>query len=180
MDYVSDAELEMMDALEVLDKRLVTIRAGRANPSMVSNIKVDYYGSMTPIKELANISVPEARELIIKPFDKTCIKNMEHAINEANLGINPISNGDMIIMNVPPLTEETRRNCVKESNQMGEDAKVAVRKVRQDANNKIKKDESISEDQQKSLLSEIQDLTDKYTKEVDKRVDEKNKDLMEI
>lgn len=180
MDYVSDAELEMMDALEVLDKRLVTIRAGRANPAMVSNIKVDYYGSMTPIKELANISVPEARELIIKPFDKTCIKNMEHAINEANLGINPISNGDMIIMNIPPLTEETRRNCVKESNQMGEDAKVAVRKVRQDANNKIKKDESISEDQQKSLLNDIQELTDKYTKEVDKKIDEKNKDLMEI
>ena len=180
MDYIDEAELEMVEALEVLDKRLITIRAGRANPAMVANIKVDYYGTMTPIKELANITVPEARELFIKPFDKSCLKEMERAINEANLGINPTNNGEMIIMTVPALTEDTRRKYVKDASTMGEDAKVALRKVRQNANDKIKKDEAITEDEEKRLLDEVQKLIDKYNKEVDQRIDEKESELMQV
>ena len=180
MDYIEEAELEFIEALETLDKRLITIRAGRANPAMVANIKVDYYGNLTPIKELANITVPEARELFIKPFDKTCLKDMERAINEANLGINPTNNGEVIIMTVPQLTEETRRKYVKDANVMGEDAKVALRKVRQSTNEKIKKDESITEDEEKRLLDEVQKLIDKYNKEVDEKIDEKEKELMQV
>ena len=180
MDYIEEAELEFIEALETLDKRLITIRAGRANPAMVANIKVDYYGNLTPIKELANITVPEARELFIKPFDKTCLKDMERAINEANLGINPTNNGEVIIMTVPQLTEDTRRKYVKDANVMGEDAKVALRKVRQAVNDKIKKDESITEDEEKRLLDEVQKLIDKYNKEVDEKIDEKEKELMQV
>ena len=180
MDYVEEAELEMVEALEILDKRLITIRAGRANPAMVANIKVDYYGNPTTIKELANITVPEARQLFIKPFDKSCLKEMERSINEANLGINPTNNGEMIIMTVPALTEDTRRKYVKDASVMGEDAKVALRKVRQGANDKIKKDEAITEDEEKRLLDEVQKLIDKYNKEVDARIEEKQNELMQV
>ena len=180
MDYIEETELEMIESMEVLDKRLITIRAGRANPAMVANIKVDYYGNPTPIKELANITVPEARELFIKPFDKSCLKDMERAINEANLGINPTNNGELIIMTVPQLTEETRRKYVKDANVMGEDAKVALRKIRQNSNDKIKKDETITEDEEKRLLDEVQKLIDKYNKEVDSRIEEKEKELMQV
>ena len=180
MDYIEETELEMIEAIETLDKRLITIRAGRANPAMVANIKVDYYGAMTPIKELANITVPEARELFIKPFDKSCLKAIERSINEANLGINPTNNGEMIIMTVPALTEDTRRKYVKDANTMGEDAKVALRKVRQNSNDKIKKDETISEDEQKRLLDEVQKLIEKYNKEVDAKIEEKEKELMQV
>ena len=180
MDYVEEAELDMVEALEVLDKRLITIRAGRANPAMVANIKVDYYGTPTPIKELANLSVPEARELFIKPFDKSCLKDMERAINEANLGINPTNNGEIIIMTVPQLTEDTRRKYVKDASVMGEDAKVALRKARQAANDKIKKDEAVTEDEEKRLLDEVQKLIDKYNKEVDAKIAEKEEELMQV
>ena len=180
MDYVDEAELEMVEALEVLDKRLITIRAGRANPAMVANIKAEYYGAMTPIKELANITVPEARELFIKPFDKSCLKDIERAINEANLGINPTNNGEMIILTVPALTEDTRRKYAKDASAMGEDAKVALRKVRQSANDKIKKDESITEDVEKRLLDEVQKLIEKYNKEIDVKIDEKQEELMQV
>ena len=180
MDYVDEAELEMVEALEILDKRLITIRAGRANPAMVANIKAEYYGAMTPIKELANITVPEARELFIKPFDKSCLKDIERAINEANLGINPTNNGEMIIMTVPQLTEDTRRKYAKDASVMGEDAKVALRKVRQSANDKIKKDESITEDEEKRLLDEVQKLIEKYNKEIDVKIDEKQEELMQV
>ena len=180
MDYVDEAELEMVEALEILDKRLITIRAGRANPAMVANIKAEYYGAMTPIKELANITVPEARELFIKPFDKSCLKDIERAINEANLGINPTNNGEMIIMTVPQLTEDTRRKYAKDAAVMGEDAKVALRKVRQSANDKIKKDESITEDEDKRLLDEVQKLIEKYNKEIDVKIDEKQEELMQV
>ncbi len=180
MDYIEETELEMIESMEVLDKRLITIRAGRANPAMVANIKVDYYGNPTPIKELANITVPEARELFIKPFDKSCLKDMERAINEANLGINPTNNGELIIMTVPQLTEETRRKYVKDANIIGEDAKVALRKIRQNSNDKIKKDETITEDEEKRLLDEVQKLIDKYNKEVDSRIEEKEKELMQV
>ena len=177
---LNEIENKMNMALDNLDKRYMNIRAGRANPSMLNGIMVDYYGNPTPIKELANITVPEARQLFIKPFDKSCLKEMERSINEANLGINPTNNGEMIIMTVPDLTEETRKKYVKDAREMGEDAKVALRKVRQNANDQIKKDESVTEDEEKRLLDEVQKLIDKYTKEVDARIDEKEKELMQV
>ena len=180
MDYLEEAEMEMMDVVENLDKRLITIRAGRANPAMVANIKVEYYGSLSSIKELANITVPEASELFIKPFDKSCLKEMERAINEANLGINPTNNGEMIIMSIPKLTEDTRRQYVKQAREIGEQAKVALRNARQDANNKIKKDEAITEDQEKGMLDDMQTLIDKYNKIVNDKIDEKESELMRV
>ena len=157
MDYVEEAELEMVEALEILDKRLITIRAGRANPSMVSGIMVDYFGVPTPIQSLANITVPEAKQLFIKPYDRTAIKEIERAINEANVGIAPTNNGEMVILTVPNLTEETRRDYVKQSRAYAEDAKVALRNIRQDANNEIKKAE-LPEDEEKSMLEDVQEL----------------------
>lgn len=180
MDYLEEAEMEMMDVVENLDKRLITIRAGRANPAMVANIKVEYYGSLSSIKELANITVPEASELFIKPFDKSCLKEMERAINEANLGINPTNNGEVIIMSIPKLTEDTRRQYVKQAREIGEQAKVALRNARQDANNKIKKDEAITEDQEKGMLDDMQTLIDKYNKIVNDKIDEKETELMSV
>ena len=154
----TEIELEMMHALEVMETRLTTIRAGRANVAMVNGINVDYYGSSTPIQSLANITVPEARTLMIKPFDKSCLKDIVKAIQEANLGINPTDNGETVILTVPQLTEEKRKEYVKQAKQIAEETKVALRKVRQEANDSIKKDESITEDEEKIMLEEVQSL----------------------
>lgn len=177
-----DAEVEfnMMAALETMDSRLNTIRAGRANPAMVNGIMVDYYGTPTPIQSLANMTVPEARTLMIKPFDRGCIKDIVKAIQEANLGINPTDNGECVILTIPQLTEERRREYVKQAKQVSEDAKVAIRKVRQEANDDIKKDESIPEDIEKTMLDEVQKLTNEYTKKVDEKLKEKEDELLAI
>lgn len=114
MDYVDEAELKMLESIETLKKRLTQIRAGRANPNMVSNVKVEAYGNVMSIKEVANISVPSARELMIKPYDKTLLKNIERGINEANIGLNPTNNGEIIIITLPELTEDKRREYVKD------------------------------------------------------------------
>ena len=133
-----DTEKQMEKAVEALEKRLLNIRAGRANPAMVSGINVLYYGTPTPIQSLANITVPEARQLFIKPFDRSVLKDMERAINEANLGITPVNNGEMIILTIPELTEERRKEYVKVAKAECEEAKVALRNIRQDANNEIR------------------------------------------
>ena len=151
MDYIEETELNMLKTIENLEARLITVRAGRANASMLNGINVEYYGVATPINQVANITVPEARQLFIKPFDRSTIKDIERAINEANIGITPTNNGEMVILTVPQLTEETRRNYVKQVNEMGEQAKIALRNVRQDVNNAIKKDDTLTEDQQKGL-----------------------------
>ncbi len=132
MNYLEETEMRMLEAIENLEKRLVTIRAGRANPSMLSGVKVEYYGVPTPLNQVANITVPEARQLMVKPFDKTIIKDIEHSINEANLGIAPSNNGEVIILTIPQMTEDTRKAYVKQASQMGEDAKVQLRNIRQD------------------------------------------------
>ncbi len=180
MNYLEDTEMRMLEAIETLEKRLVTIRAGRANPSMLNGIKVEYYGVPTPLNQVANITVPEARQLIVKPFDKSIIKDIEHAINEANIGIAPSNNGEMIILTVPQLTEDTRRTYVKQAHEMGEQAKVALRNIRQDAMNSIKKDESLTEDQQKSYQDDVQELINKYNKQIDDKVKEKETELMSV
>ncbi|MGN1338099.1 MAG: ribosome recycling factor [Candidatus Coprovivens sp.] len=173
-------ELEMMSALEVMDQRLTTIRAGRANPALVNGLMVEYYGTPTPVQSLANITVPEAKTLMIKPFDKGCLKDIVKAINEANLGINPTDNGECVILTVPALTEDRRKEYVKQAKQISEDAKVALRKVRQEANDDIKKDDSIPEDTQKKMLDEVQSLITEYNKKVEEKLKEKEDELMTI
>ena len=180
MNYLEDTEMRMLDTIESLEKRLVTIRAGRANPSMLSGVKVDYYGAPTALNQIANITVPEARQLMIKPFDKSAIKEIEHAINEANLGITPSNNGEVVILTIPQLTEDTRKQYVKQASSMGEDAKVALRNVRQDILNDIKKDDSLTEDQVKGLQEDVQELINKYNKKVEETVKSKTDELMSV
>ena len=177
-----DAEVEFnkMEAHETMDSRLNTIRAGRANPAMVNGIMVDYYGTPTPIQSLANMTVPEARTLMIKPFDRGCIKDIVKAIQEANLGINPTDNGECVILTVPQLTEERRRDYVKQAKQIAEDTKVALRKVRQEANDDIKKNEEITEADEKRMLEEVQQLINDYNKKVDEKYKEKEEELMKV
>lgn len=173
-------ELEMMSALDVMDQRLTTIRAGRANSAMLNGLMVEYYGTPTPVQSLANITVPEAKTLMIKPFDKGCLKDIVKAINEANLGINPTDNGETVILSIPALTEDKRKDYVKQAKQIAEDAKVALRKVRQEANEDIKKDETIPEDTQKAMLDEVQKLITEYNKKVDDKLKEKEQELMTV
>ena len=141
---------------------------------------VEYYGNPTPIQSLATISVPEARVLSIKPFDKSSLKNMEKAIHEANLGIAPTNNGEVIMLTIPELTGETRKEYVKQAMKMAEEARIALRNVRQDENNRIKKDESLREDERDMCLDIVQELIDKYNKIVDEKFKEKEKELTSI
>lgn len=174
-----EIELKMQKAIENLETRFMNIRAGRANPAMLNGINANYYGTPTPIVSLANITVPEARQLMIKPFDKGALKDIERAINEANIGITPINNGELIILTVPELNEERRKEYVKQAKGISEDAKVALRNIRQDANNLIKKEE-YPEDEEKRLLDEVQKLITDYNKIVDEKLAEKEKELMSI
>lgn len=171
---------KMEKVIETLMSRYTTIRAGRANPNILHGVMVDYYGTPTPIQSLATISIPEARVLSIKPFDKSSLKNIEKAIYEANIGIAPTNNGEVIMLTVPELTGETRREYVKQASKMAEEAKVALRNIRQDENNKIKKDESLREDEKDMCLEIVQDLIDKYNKIVDEKYKEKETELTSI
>ena len=171
---------KMSKVIDNLESRYTTIRAGRANPNILNGIMVEYYGNPTPIQSLATISVPEARVLSIKPFDKSSLKNMEKAIYEANLGIAPTNNGEVIMLTVPELTGETRREYVKQAMKMAVEARIALRNVRQDENNRIKKDESLREDERDMCLDIVQELIDKYNKIVDEKFKEKEKELTSI
>ena len=174
-----NTEIRMLKAIESLENKLLNIRAGRANPAMLNGIMVDYYGTPTPLNSIANITVPEARQLFIKPFDRSAVKNIEKAINESNLGIAPSNNGEMVILTIPELTEERRREYVKMANSLGEEAKIALRNIRQEDNDKIKKSE-LPEDEEKLYLEDVQDLISKYNKIVDEKVKEKEQELMKI
>ncbi len=178
-NILMQAEMEMETAIENMEKRFTSIRAGRANPQMLDGIMIDYYGSPTPLKSLATISVPEARQLCIKPFDRSSIGTIEKAIYESNIGITPNNNGEMIILNIPALTEETRRNYVKQAKEYAEDCKIVLRNIRQDANNDIKKLE-ISEDDIKSGQDDVQELINKYNKIVDEKFKVKETELMSV
>ncbi len=173
------SEDKMKQTIENLKNRLVSIRAGRANPGMLSGVMVECYGVPTPIQSVANITVPEAKELFIKPYDKSILKNIERAINEANLGITPTNNGEMIILKVPDLTEDRRREYVKQAKSIGEEAKVALRNIRQDAKDEIKKEE-YPEDEEKLLLDDLQEEVNKYNKIIDDLIKEKEAELMQI
>ena len=174
-----DTEKKMIATIESLKSKLTTIRAGRANPAMLNGIMVNCYGMATPIQGIANITVPEARKLFVKPFDKSTLKDIERAINEANLGIAPTNNGEMIILSIPELTEDRRREYVKQAKTIGEEAKVALRNIRQDANSEIKKEE-YPEDEEKLYLEEIQELITKYNKVVDEEIKQKDEELMQV
>lgn len=176
---MDNTEKKMMATIESLKNKLLNIRAGRANPAMLNGIMVSYYGSLTPLQSLANITVPEARQLFIKPFDRSTLKDIERAINEANLGIAPTNNGEMIILTIPELTEDRRREYVKQAKTVGEEAKVALRNIRQDANNEIKHEE-YPEDEEKMYLDEIQELITKYNKIVDEEIKNKEQELMQV
>ena len=178
-DILMNVELEMQEAIENFKKRLTNIRAGRANPAMLDGVMVEYYGTPTPLKQLATISIPEARQLCIKPFDKSSIQSIEKAIYEANLGIAPNNNGETVILNIPALTEETRKQYVKQAKEYSEDCKINLRNIRQDANNDIKKLE-ISEDDIKIGQEDVQELINKYNKIVEEVFKEKESELMSI
>lgn len=180
---IAKTEEKMKKSIDVLSNELKAIRAGRANPAILDKIQVDYYGVPTKISQMAAISVPEARMLVIQPWDVSVIKNIEKAILASDLGLNPTNDGKVIRITFPPLTEERRRELVKDVSKIGEEGKVAIRSVRRDANEKLKamkKDSEITEDDLKSGEEQIQKLTDKYCKEVDELVKLKEKEIMEI
>ena len=179
MDILENAELKMMNAIEVYENRLLSIRAGRANPAMLNGISAEAYGVMTPINQLANVTVHDGKQLFIKPYDRGNLKNIEKAINEANLGINPTNNGETIILTVPDLTEETRRDYVKQAKGIAEDAKIQLRNIRQDANNEIKKSE-FPKDEEDAYLSDVQEMINNYNKKIEEILKVKENELMSI
>ena len=170
----------MQDAIESMEKRFTNVRAGRANPAILDGVMVNYYGSMTPLKSLATISIPEARQLMIKPFDRSSISAIEKGIYEANIGLTPNNNGESIILNIPALTEDTRKEYVKQVKQMAEECKINLRNIRQDANNEIKKKEDLTEDDKDNYMSDVQDLIEKYNKITDEKLKEKETDLLTV
>lgn len=177
---LDNATVKMNKAIDALHSNLATIRTGRANPQILDRVHIDYYGSSTPINQVSSISVVEGRQLCIKPFDKSIMKEIEKAIEIADLGLVPQNDGTVIRINVPALTEDRRRELTKSANKMGEEAKIAVRNVRREANDAVKKDKELTEDQAKQANEKIQKLTDEYVKKIDTIVDEKSKEIMAV
>jgi len=178
-----DASKRMNGAISALKSELSKLRTGKASPALVENIKVDYYGNPTPLKQLASISTPEYRLILVQPWDKSSVKNIEKAIITSNLGLNPATSGNIIRIPIPSLTEERRKELVKLVHKYGEEAKIAIRNVRRDANDSIKtleKEKEISEDESHIAQEEIQELTDENTKMVDEVVESKEKEIMEV
>lgn len=178
-EILLETETRMDLAIENMEKRFTNIRAGRANPAILDGVMVNYYGALTPLKQLANISIPEARQLCIKPFDRSALGTIEKGIFEANIGLTPNNNGEIIILNIPALTEDTRREYVKQAKNVAEEAKIALRNIRQDANNDAKKLE-VPEDDIKYCTNEIQELINKYNKIVEEKLSVKEQELLSI
>jgi ribosome recycling factor len=182
-EVLQEAEERMGKTVDVLKKDLATLRAGRANPALLDKVQVEYYGVPTPVNQMANISVPESRLLVIQPWDKSTIPNIEKAILKSDLGLTPNSDGTIIRIAIPQLTEERRRELVKVVKKKAEEARVAVRNVRRDVNDMIKeleKEREISEDESKRGLDEVQKVTDKFIKKVDDVFSLKEKEIMEV
>jgi ribosome recycling factor len=180
IEFILDTTKEAMNsAIAHLEKELRTIRAGKATPAMLANVMVDYYGSQTPLSQVANVSTPDPRTISIQPWEKNMLQPIEKAIMIANLGFNPMNNGDIIMINVPPLTEERRRDLVKQAKAEAEHAKVGIRNARKEANNEIKKVE-VSDDLKKDSEADVQKLTDAYVKEVDGKLSIKDKEIMTV
>lgn len=182
-EQLKKAEEKMQKTLAALDKEFASIRAGRANPALLDKITVDYYGAPTPVNQMAAISVPEARTLMIQPWDVSTLKQIEKAILASELGITPNNDGKVIRLNFPPLTEERRKELAKDIRKMGEEGKVAVRSIRRDTMEKLKamkKNGDLTEDDLKDGEKETQKLTDKYVKDIDVMTEKKEKEIMEL
>lgn len=182
-DIIKDTRARMQKSIDNLSKELANISAGRANSNLLNGVNVDYYGAPTLVQQLASINVPEARLLVISPYDKSSVADIEKAINAANLGVNPTSDGEVIRISVPALTEERRKELVKDVKKIGEDAKVSIRNIRRDVNDQLKKDEKdgdITEDDLRSQTDDVQKATDNSIKEIDQLVDDKEKDIMSV
>lgn len=180
---IKEAEERMTKAVNALRKELASLRAGRATPALLDKVHVDYYGTPTSINQMANVSVPEARLITIQPWDKTQLGHIEKAILKSDIGLTPTNDGNVIRLAIPPLTEERRAELVKVIKKEGEEAKVAIRNIRRDANDSFKKqqkDGSISEDELKRNQEVIQKTTDKFIDQVDKVIQEKEKEVMEV
>lgn len=177
-----EAKESMQRTIDHLDNELQKIRAGKANPSMLQDIRVEYYGALTPLEQVANVNAPDAKTLIIKPWEKSMLDPTASAILNSNLGLNPQNNGDMLIISLPPLTEERRKELVKRARAEVETAKVSIRGARKEANDEIKKleKEGLAEDMAKAAEEEIQKLTDSYTKRADEKQELKEKDILTI
>ncbi|MBE6014567.1 MAG: ribosome recycling factor [Lachnospiraceae bacterium] len=176
-------EDKMQKSLNNLLDEYATIRAGRANPHILDKLRVDYYGTPTPIQQVANVSIPEARMIQIQPWEPAMVKEIEKAIMTSEIGINPVNDGKMIRLVFPELTEDRRKELVKDVKKKGEQCKVAIRNIRRDANDAFKKQikaNEISEDEEKQLLDEAQKLTDKFVAEVDKTIDDKSKEILTV
>ena len=182
-NVMHETEEKMKKSIEILRKDLMTMRAGRANPSILDKLTVDYYGAITPLNQIANISAPEPRLITIQPWDKTIIPAVEKSILKSDLGLNPSSDGAIIRIIIPQLTQERRMELVKTLKKKGEDTRVSLRNIRRDSNEKLKsmeKSKEITEDENKKSQDEVQKLTDKYIKEVDHVLEVKENEIMEV
>ena len=176
---LEEAKDQMQAAMSHLEKAFAKIRAGKASPIMLSTVQVDYYGSMTPLSQVANVNTPDARTLAVQPWEKSMLQEIEKAILNANIGFNPMNNGDLIIISVPPLTEERRRDLVKQAKAESEDAKIGVRSARQEANKELKKLE-ISEDVLKDTEADVQELTNSFIAKIDDALKLKESEIMKV
>lgn len=181
IQFIIDSAKESMDnAIQHLIKQFSNIRAGKASPSMLGSVMVDYYGSQTPLAQVANVNTPDGRTITVQPWEKNMIQEIDKAIQVANLGFNPMNNGDQLIINVPALTEERRRDLAKQAKAEAEHAKIGVRNARKDANNEIKKVDGISEDLQKNAEADVQTLTDTFSKRIEELFANKDKEIMTV
>ena len=178
-DYMNLAKEKMDKAIIALEEKYTSVRAGRANPSMLDEVFVDYYGTKTPVKQLATIFVPEARQISVKPFDKSLLGKIEKAIFEANLGVTPNNNGETVFITIPPLTEERRKELVKQVKEYAEEGRISIRNIRKDIIDTIKKDE-LPEDEERNIVENLQEVVNDYNKQIEELTKEKEKDLMEI
>lgn len=183
LNLIFDTTKESMEAaIDHLERELLTIRAGRANPEMLHNVRVDYYGSNVPLSQVSNINTPDARTITVQPWEKNMIQAIEKAIMNANLGLNPTNNGDFVIINIPPLTEERRKDLVKQARAEAEHARVSLRNARRDANDEIKQlqKDGLSEDLAKDAEDQVQAMTNQYSEKVEKHLERKEKEIMTV
>lgn len=181
IEFILDSAKESMDnAIRHFEKQLVNIRAGKASPAMLGSVLVNYYGNQTPLNQVANVNTPDGRTITVQPWERNMLQEIEKGIMYANLGFNPMNNGEIIIINVPPLTEERRRDLAKQAKAEAEDAKIGVRSARKDANNDIKKSDDISEDLKKNAEIDIQQMTDKYVRRIDEVLELKEREIMTV
>jgi ribosome recycling factor len=181
LEFIFESVKEAMtNAIKHLEKKLLNIRAGKANTSMLGSVVVEYYGSLTPLTQVANVNTPDGRTIVVQPWEKKLLVDIEKAIMNANLGFNPMNNGENIIINVPALTEERRIDLAKQAKVEAEEAKIVVRNSRKDANNEIKKNEEFSDDLKKNGEQDIQDLTNKYIESINSIFEAKEKEIMTL